>query len=207
MKCSICDCEEFNPPHNILPQDLIDTWELNSEETEYITIQQTKCCAGCGANIRSIVLAKAIKEHIQTDSNVLELNGAGNLTAYLSSFNNYTLGMYPDVDMHNLPYSDNTFDIIAHSDTLEHVEYPIKALQECHRVLKPGGVVCYTVPTVVGRMSRSREGLPPSYHGDIYLVNHEFGADMWTYPVKAGFDTVTIHTFDYPSGIAIAARK
>jgi predicted SAM-dependent methyltransferase len=52
-------------------------------------------------------------------------------------------------DLHNrTPYSDETFEIVYHSHVLEH--FPRKQalvfLQECHRVLKSGGVIRVAVP-------------------------------------------------------------
>ena len=114
--------------------------------------------------------------------------------------------------MHNIPHANGTFDVVIHSDTLEHVPNPIHALSECRRVLKPTGALCFTVPVIVKRMSRSRDGLPKSHHGvsetatDDYAVQTEFGADAWTYLIEAGFSEITIHTFEYPAGIAFLAR-
>ncbi len=83
----------------------------------------------------------------------------------------------------NLP--DESVDVVVHSDTLEHVPEPLQALRECRRVLKTGGHLFYTVPLVVGRLTRSRSGLAPSYHGtraagavDDYRVQTEYGADF-----------------------------
>ncbi len=67
--------------------------------------------------------------------------------------------------MHAIPYAAGTFDIVVHSDTLEHVENPVHALAECRRVLKPGGALCFTVPIIVGRLTRNRKGLPPELPG------------------------------------------
>lgn len=39
-----------------------------------------------------------------------------------------------------MPYADGTFDVIWSSDVLEHVRDPERTLQECHRVLRPGGM-------------------------------------------------------------------
>lgn len=51
----------------------------------------------------------------------------------------------PGVDsvqnLHGLDIPDNTVGTIICLDTLEHVEYPRKALAEMHRVLKPNGVL------------------------------------------------------------------
>ena len=45
-----------------------------------------------------------------------------------------------------LPYKDNTFDLIAAFDVLEHIEHDKDALREWMRVLKPGGFVIMTIP-------------------------------------------------------------
>jgi 2-polyprenyl-6-hydroxyphenyl methylase/3-demethylubiquinone-9 3-methyltransferase len=45
-----------------------------------------------------------------------------------------------------LPFEDNMFDVVISSDVIEHTEDPWKALDELIRVLKPGGILCVTVP-------------------------------------------------------------
>jgi len=47
-----------------------------------------------------------------------------------------------------LPFPDNTFDIIYHSQVLEHIpkENSQKFMNECFRVLKPGGIIRVVVP-------------------------------------------------------------
>jgi SAM-dependent methyltransferase len=75
---------------------------------------------------------------------------------FLHRFKGHLLAAYPDVDFHRLPHCDASFDLVVHSDTLEHVDHPIHALAECRRVLKPGGALCFTIPVIVGRMSRDR---------------------------------------------------
>lgn len=141
---------------------------------------------------------------------VLEVNEAGTLTPELRRLPGHVLAQYPAVDMHALPYPDASFHVVVHSDTLEHVAQPERALAECRRVLIPGGALCFTIPVIVGRMSRSREGLPVSRHGGPVIgseVRTEFGADMWTYVLRAGFSTLTLNAVDYPAGLAITAWR
>ena len=47
-------------------------------------------------------------------------------------------------DIHKLPYKDNSFDYVICSEVLEHVENPIKAMQELKRVTKKRLII--TVP-------------------------------------------------------------
>lgn len=49
-------------------------------------------------------------------------------------------------DAENLPYVDNTFDIVFMTECLEHLLNFKKALSEVNRVLKPGGKFIVTVP-------------------------------------------------------------
>ena len=42
-------------------------------------------------------------------------------------------------DVHEIPFDENTFDVVICNHLLEHVEDDIKSLKELYRVLKPGG--------------------------------------------------------------------
>ena len=144
---------------------------------------------------------------------VLEINEAGSLSRFLSQSWRYTFAQYPEHDMTKLTYADESFDLVVHSDTLEHVPTPERGLAECRRVLRKSGACCYTVPVVVGRLTRTREGLPPSYHGREadraadYTVQTEFGADFWAMPLKAGFAECRVVTVEYPTAQAVACLK
>ena len=45
-----------------------------------------------------------------------------------------------------LPFASAAFDVVVASSVLEYVAEPAALLRECARVLRPGGVVLYTVP-------------------------------------------------------------
>ncbi len=70
----------------------------------------------------------------------------------------------PDIvgDIHNLPFEDSSKEAILCLAVLEHVENPIKAMSELHRVLKPGGKLLIYVPFLY--YYHAHEG----YYGDYW---------------------------------------
>lgn len=221
--CSICGNDEFQESAVLWPA-LIDEWNISPEEVTYINQQQGTHCVRCKANLRGIALGRAICEAFHATTSltdyvktpqatrlrVLDINGTAASEA-LSVLPGYVRADYPDIDMQAMPYQEASFDIVIHSDTLEHVPKPLDGLRECRRILAPAGYLCYTVPTIVGRMTRDRKGLKPSYHGNPeeggydYLVQTEFGADAWTFPIQAGFSSVKISAVSFPAATALTA--
>lgn len=224
--CACCGGTTFKS-HPVLWPELVQEWQLSAAEAAAIDRQQGTVCVQCGSNLRSIALARAVTRFFRFTGTfaewvrspdagrlaVLELNGAGQLTTFLRSLPGHVARSYPDVDLMSLPFPDGSFDLVLHSDTLEHVPAPVKGLGECRRVLRDGGACCYTVPVIVGRLSRSRAGLPPSYHGapgeskTDYRVETEYGADAWRHVIEAGFAECRIVTADYPSALAFTAVR
>lgn len=50
------------------------------------------------------------------------------------------------MDIHQIPFEQNTFDVVLCNHVLEHVRDDIKAMNEIYRVLKPGGFAILQVP-------------------------------------------------------------
>lgn len=225
-ECFICGGNNFNGPIGDLNY-LFDEWDLNNEERKYIHLQQSFRCTTCSSNYRTQVVAKAIIERYGIDAHfknvtfcesllqksILEVSQAHTLHPILNKMPHHTLGEYPDCDMQDMDYKDHSYDLVIHTDTLEHIPDPLKALKECYRILRPGGRLFFTIPIVVGRMSYDRQGIGPSDHGgpnttrEDYRVHTEFGSDFWNWVMMAGFSNCTIHTLDYPIAIAIEAQK
>lgn len=49
-----------------------------------------------------------------------------------------------------MPYDENQFNLIIMEDVLEHVQDPEAVINECYRVLKPGGSVIIKFPSFKG---------------------------------------------------------
>lgn len=54
-------------------------------------------------------------------------------------------------DICNLPFEDNSYDIIFCNHVLEHIPDDTKAMQELYRVLKPGGMGIFQIPQDISR--------------------------------------------------------
>lgn len=227
MTCPICSNTSFDQLNILLPR-LIEEWELNPKEVSYINKQQGYHCMNCNSSLRSMTLADSIlnyyslridfqligKSKFARTIKLLEINEAGNLHSIFNKFKKFHFAEYPKVDMQNMPYTENYFDMVVHSDTLEHVENSGLALKECYRVLKNGGVLFYTIPIVYERLTRRRDNLKNSFHGsqdegqgDDFKVWTEYGADFWVEIINAGFKDITMHTISDLASISIIAIK
>lgn len=91
---------------------------------------------GCGAGFLSNHLSKSFSEvnGLDASESTLQIAKTKDITGKV----NYTLG-----DAYNLPYANNSMDVVCAMDFLEHVEDPERVVKECSRILKPGGLFFY----------------------------------------------------------------
>lgn len=222
--CPVCGGEQFAETPVLWPE-LVNAWQLSKRETAYVNRQQGFHCKQCLNNLRAMALAAAILREYRFQGTlnqfcevggemvVHEINRAGNLTPFLEKLPAHKLIEYPQFDMLDLKIDSESTDLVVHSDTIEHILNPERALSECRRVLREDGRCIFTVPIIIDRMSRCRTGLSPSYHGgsginaDDQLVYTEFGVDMWRFVLGAGFSSCEIFSYEYPAALVLIAKK
>lgn len=107
---------------------------------KYIPKNSTVCDFGCGYEG---VMLHSIKNIIRTGVGLdLKINPAyssGNIILRQADLNE------------RLKIDDNYFDIVISLANLEHLENPQLAMREIYRILKTGGILLMTAPSVYGR--------------------------------------------------------
>lgn len=110
-----------------------------------------------------------------------------------------------------LSFADDSLDFVLSFDVFEHVPDYRKALQECCRVLKPGGRLVFTVPFRFDsqhnlvRATMDKDGqikhlLEPEYHGDPInnagcLCFYHFGWQILDELKRCGFKSAAAHLY------------
>lgn len=61
-----------------------------------------------------------------------------------------------NLSIENLPFTDNSFDLVTCTEVIEHLEHYRQTLREIHRVLRPGGTLVITTPNILNLKSRIR---------------------------------------------------
>ena len=195
-------------------------------------------CRYCGASIRNSDTARTIVwkvlkrkaslvESIQElrQYKILSTSSRGNIHEILKCSANYSFGEYFDdvqigqnkngvlcIDLRNIPFANDTFDLIISEDVLEHVQDVRTAFAEINRVLKMGGHHIFTVPVHENRKTLDRTPLPNKvYHGDPLrregaLVITDFGDDLGQILNDFGMKTTktVLHTFHSPEEVTDA---
>lgn len=116
-------------------------------------------CPHCGSHDRE----RHLMLYFQATSLFARINGAhvlhfapekrlSRLVAAAGPARHVRCDLYPSapdidrVDMLAMPFADASFDLLIANHVLEHVDDDLRALQEIHRVLKPGGKAVLQTP-------------------------------------------------------------
>jgi len=62
-------------------------------------------------------------------------------------------------DAWTLPFADGSFDLVTYLDVLEHVRHDLDCIEECRRVLRPGGYIVVSAPAMDFLWSEHDEAL------------------------------------------------
>jgi SAM-dependent methyltransferase len=170
-------------------------------------------CPQCGSQVRHRLVAAALQE----DS----LGGRARIAAarVLHISPEYCLGLVfspgarqyvradwaaggCDVrqDVTRMPFRDGAFDTLVVCDTLEHVADDRRAIDECRRVLVPGGMAIVTVPQSDVLHETREEPLTPDEAAVRYgQPDHvrNYGADFGERLSAAGFAITCVSASDF----------
>ena len=109
-----------------------------SQQFEILSYNLDVFEAGCGSASFSPYLQRFSRSFVATDVSKQQLQK--NAKAYPT-----IRFKYADLQ-ENLPFDNNSFDVVWCSEVLEHLYFPHIALKEFRRVLRPGGRLLATVP-------------------------------------------------------------
>ena len=249
-RCPVCGSRLVLIARPVFSEELAKASNFNAEWTAFFNQREGEICVSCGGSLRARQLSSALliweiettgigfadaESMARNDQlkrlKVAEVNSCGSLHKALCRLPGLKFSEYesdnPDVpheDLLNLSYSNGEFDLVLHSDTLEHVPDLGRAIDEIHRVLKPGGAMICSVPLVRdGRKTSKRAALksngevehlfPPIYHGGSYqktcqyLVFYDFGDDLFELIQARGFAIQILEHQRNPAAFSIIAKK
>ena len=113
--------------------------DLIEELLQWSGVQQAENIldVGCGIGGSSLYLAKKFNAKVTgiTLSPVQASRAAERATEALLN----TQASFQVADAQNMPFADNSFDLVWSLESGEHMPDKTKFMQECYRVLKPGG--------------------------------------------------------------------
>lgn len=99
---------------------------------------------------------------------------------------------------------DGSLDVVTCLSVLEHLWEPAAVLAECQRVVAPGGVCLFNVPSWRGKraleFSAFRLGLSPAEEMDDHKAYYD-PPDLWPLLVQAGFVPHNIRCFSHKLGL------
>lgn len=169
-------------------------------------------CPRCGALERHRLLVSYLREHTDLFTARLdvlhvapewclqrELRRQPNLN-YVSGDLDSPLAM-DRIDLLDLPYGAETFDVVICNHVLEHVDDDRRALREMRRILRPGGraVIMSPIDAASSVTEEDSSIQTPEERLRVYWQRdhmRRYGGDFADRVAECGFDVETIHHID-----------
>jgi SAM-dependent methyltransferase len=180
-------------------------------------------CIACRASAVSLSIVSVLRKLVSNlhAMDAYELSSRGPLHRYLKTrartltsseyFHDVAGGEFRDAiqcqDVQRLTYADASFDLCTSTEVFEHVPRDDQAFSEIFRVLRPAGLLVFTVPLrgegqTLERATLLPDGqiehlLAPEYHGDPrnsgrVLAFRTYGLDITERLRKSGFIEASI---------------
>lgn len=198
-------------------------------------------CLVCGASAISRSLVEALQARVDSieQRDAYELSAAGGVVRYLKAharslttseyFDGVPSGRFQDgircEDVQALSFEDCSFDLCTSTEVFEHVADDLAAFRETRRVLRPGGVLVFTVPLTGQSSTVERTSIidgfrvntmPAEYHSDRFrgpnvFCYRNYGDDVLQRLAEAGFVDAQFylpsqHLFGHSRRVVVAHR-
>ena len=106
---------------------------------------ETALDIGCGDGLHTLLIGKKVGKITGIDINTAFVETARSYAAKMGKTVNAD---FFDQPLEKLGFPDNHFDVIFSICVIEHISNHEEVLQECLRILKPGGKIIFTVDTL-----------------------------------------------------------
>lgn len=133
---------------------------LKRLEWDGIEVKGRVLDAGCGSGGIAVSFAEECEHSVGLDIE----NKFGDAGSRLARERNLPNAVFVQGDGTKLPFTSESFDLVLSHSVLEHVDSAETYLAECHRVLRPGGVLFLQTPPYLSfagsHLSRLRVPIP-----------------------------------------------
>ncbi|MFK7829778.1 MAG: class I SAM-dependent methyltransferase [Congregibacter sp.] len=124
---------------------------MQTVDPNFLPMQPGQCVLDLGCGEGRHVIAACALEHVDAVGLDLSLDDLTTAQQRMAEFrkeaaDDPALFALLAGDALRLPFADASFDAVICSEVLEHIPDYRRVLNEIHRVLKPGGRLCATVP-------------------------------------------------------------
>lgn len=100
-------------------------------------------------------------------------------------------------DVGSLPHDECVFDVVLCHHVLEHVDEDARVLEECRRVLIPGGVLILGLPHEGGIIGRILRKMHPKLYAEGEHINFYTIAGIRSLLLKQGFSIIKYAKFGF----------